>query len=154
MTQDFALEVRRKRDIVSNLTSYLNKFIGVKYKYGGSNPISGFDCSGLVLEGLKAVGYLPHACDLNSQALYDHLQKIGNGVIPIEVSEGCLVFFGKDKKSIDHVAYAISNTLIIEAGGGDSTTLTAEDAEAKNAFVRIRPIKYRKAYVGAMLPNY
>lgn len=154
MADDFVAEIRRKKDAVSTLTNYLKHFIGVPYKYGGSNPISGFDCSGLIIEGLQSVGFLPHKSDYTAQSLYNYLIMDNRAASPISISEGCLVFFGKTKDSIGHIGYAIHPKFMIEAGGGDSHTIDKASAEAKDAFVKIRPIYYRKDYLCALIPNY
>lgn len=127
------------------------RYLGIKYKYGGKNPVSGFDCSGFVSEILKACGVVPHFADWNSQQLYDNLEKNANydrwGL-------GSLAFFGKDSHSIEHVAFCIDQYIMIESAGGDHLTLTTDDAIAKNACVRIRPIKYRKDFLFVMKPDY
>lgn len=154
MAEDFYAVVRDKREKVVLLTRYLHSFIGVKYKYGGSNPISGFDCSGLIIEGLQAIGFLPHGSDYTAQSLYNYLISDNRAASPIEISEGCLVFFGRDKASIGHIGYALNTKFMIEAGGGDSHTLDTDTADHRNAFVKIRPIKYRKDYLTVLIPNY
>lgn len=126
-------------------------YLGLPYKYGGNNPITGFDCSGLVCELLKSCGVLPHGADLNAQGLYDLLEKSGS---VDRWGMGSVAFYGKDPLNITHVAFCLDQYRMIEAGGGDRTTLTAADAAAKNACVRIRPIKYRSDFMVVIKPDY
>jgi cell wall-associated NlpC family hydrolase len=53
------------------LIQYAMSFIGVPYRWGGSNPITGFDCSGLVQEILKSV-YMDPPGDQTAEALYQY----------------------------------------------------------------------------------
>src|SRR3972149_4205227 len=53
---------------------YLQRFIGLPYLWGGDDPMSGFDCSGLIVEILQAVGILPHGSDFTADALYEKFQ--------------------------------------------------------------------------------
>ena len=132
-----------KQDITL-LTDYLMRFIGLPYHWGGDDPLEGFDCSGLIIEGLKAFGIVPHNFDTTSQGLFN---KYYNKLIVIP-DEGNLVFFGKGKDKISHVGYCISKDFMIEAGGGSSDTKDIETAKRRNAFIRIRPIEYRSDFVG------
>jgi hypothetical protein len=43
---------------------------------------------------------------------------------------------------------------MIEAGGGDANTNTIEEAILKNAFVRLRPYKYRKDWLDTIKLNW
>lgn len=135
---------------MKTLVDYAMCFIGIPYHWGGKNPVSGFDCSGLVEELLKSVGMeLP---EMNAQNIYNHFQQLkahSNVFCP-----GALAFFGKSLNEITHIAFLIDGTRMIEAGGGTSTTLTTQDAAAKGAFVRIRSIHHRKDLVGTLLPEY
>ncbi len=45
--------------------------LGKPYRWGGNDPLAGFDCSGLVIEGLKAAGVLPRVGDWSAAALYE-----------------------------------------------------------------------------------
>lgn len=125
------------------MVEYLMLFIGTPYIYGGNNPLTGFDCSGLICEGLKSEGVIRYDQDLSAQSIYDRLSEYGV-YTPHEIKKNYLLFFGRDNKSIHHVAIALDSKRMVEAGGGDSTTLTYEDAAKKNAMVRVRPIDYRK----------
>jgi len=60
--------------------------VGVPYRWGGSSPSGGFDCSGLVYWAYRGVGVeLPHS----SYALYGQ----GRRVAPSRMKAGDLVFF-------------------------------------------------------------
>ena len=40
----------------TSAVDYIKRFIGRPYSWGGDDPMSGFDCSGLIHETLQAVG--------------------------------------------------------------------------------------------------
>lgn len=122
------------------MLSYLN----IPYIYGGKNPLTGEDCSGLVCEFLKALGTLETNEELGSQQLHDHFAPVAHQGA---ASTGSLVFYGADESHIDHVAMFIDGHFIVEAGHGTSDTLTKEIAEKRGAFVRVRPYTYRKDLV-------
>ena len=119
---------------------YLSQYFGVFYKWGGDDP-SGWDCSGLVIEGLTAVGILPHGFDDTAQGLYLRFKnyKLSEDEKPYM---GCLVFQFRDGKAI-HVEMMIDNYHTIGSSGGGSKTNTREDAIKHNAFVKMRPYDYR-----------
>jgi len=88
--------------------AYALKLQGVPYKYGGTSPKTGFDCSGFVsYVYANSVGIkLPR--DSNSQS------KAGKSVKRTNLKSGDLVFFkfGKGSK-VDHVGiYVDSNNFI------------------------------------------
>jgi cell wall-associated NlpC family hydrolase len=132
------------------LKAYAFSLIGIPYRWGGENPISGFDCSGLVQELLKSVGLDPPG-DQTAQALYDYFEK--NGSVNAW-GLGALAFYGEDVTKIIHVAFCLDQYLMIEAGGGGSDTVSRDIADKRNAFVRMRPIKYRKDFLYVIKPYY
>ncbi len=133
------------------LLAYANQLVGVNYKWGGNNPIEGFDCSGLVMELLKSTGEPLPASDMTAQQLFDHYQTHGEWN---RIQAGSLVWYGESVTKITHVAMLLDDTRVIEAAGGSQTTLDRNDAAVKNAFVRVRPIDYRKDRVAIIRPHY
>jgi cell wall-associated NlpC family hydrolase len=131
-----------KHEQIPTLTQYAWTFVGRWYKWGGDDP-SGFDCSGLVIELLKAGGVIGESVDMSAHGLYTSTIFTS---VPLP-KEGCLVFFGTKTKVI-HVGYCISDTLMIEASGGGKFVQCEEDAEYYNAFIKVRPIKRRSDIVG------
>lgn len=129
---------------------YAQKFVGRPYIWGGDGSgkkSSGFDCSGLVLECLTAFGYydgpdttadgLRKWCESKKWFKVSDIEK--QGLCP-----GALVFFGTSKAT--HVAIAINEKLMVEAGGGGSKCVSADTS---TGFVRIRPISSRKDFLVA-----
>ncbi|OGD09377.1 MAG: hypothetical protein A2Y86_05175 [Candidatus Aminicenantes bacterium RBG_13_62_12] len=135
-------EVKRQTAI-----KYLWRWIGTPYKFGGDD-FSSFDCSGLIVEILQAVGSIPHGVDYTA----DGLMRLFLGKIVSEYGawkEGCLVFYLKGGEDADHaiaihVEMMIDKLHVVGASGGGSKTLTLADAITQNAFVKIRPFGYRQ----------
>jgi cell wall-associated NlpC family hydrolase len=111
--------------------------MGKWYKWGGDDP-AGIDCSGLVVECLRAVGLIGNKEDLSADALLRRFL-IGKVQFPYK---GCLVFWLKDGTAI-HTGIMYDREHVIEAGGGDSSVTSVDDASQQNAFVRVRPWWYR-----------
>jgi cell wall-associated NlpC family hydrolase len=134
----------------SLLVRYALSLLGTPYRWGGENPIGGFDCSGLVQEILRSVGMDPPG-DQSAQALFEHFVKTSSRG---DLAEGALAFYGSSITKINHVAFMIDSFRVIEAGGGGSKTLTKEDANLQNAFIRIRPVKHRADFLTTLMPTY
>lgn len=133
------------------IADYALKFIGRPYIWAGDGSGKcggGFDCSGLVLECLQAFGIIPQI-DLTAQGIYDILynQLIWSSVERGKEKPDDVLFFGKDDRHITHVAIAIGNGLMVEAGGGGSKCKTAA---ISTGMVRVRPISWRKDLVAAL----
>lgn len=131
---------------------YLCKWIGEPYMWGGDDPIVGFDCSGLAMEVLTAVGtYQRGGVDKTANGIYldfkDNLKK--------KISAGFLVFWFNKVGRVVHVAMAIDDLFIVHAAGGGKKVKTLKAAIRYNAFikmdrfdeiVRIRKKKYNQDY--------
>lgn len=131
------------------LYDYAMTFAGQPYRWGGDDPVNGFDCSGLVIELLQAAGMWPKGKDATAQGLCDAFPNV-----IVEPRLGTLAFFGKTKEAITHVSFCLNATSMLEAGGGGSATKTLADAAAQNAFVRVRPLSWRADLVALKHPSY
>lgn len=130
------------------LVQYALRFVGLPYRWGGDDSIDGFDCSGFALEILAAFGFnLP---DQTAAGLYIWCKTMGARP---ETRPGALAFYGKQGK-ISHVGVVINKDLMVEAGGGGAAVTSKDLAASLNAFVRIRPIRYRQDLVGCYYPMY
>lgn len=132
--------------------SVMKKMLFDAYKWGGDD-FTGWDCSGAVQEVLMSVGLDPKG-DQSSRGLYAYFKLPMNGLIinRKKIKFGTLLFFGR-KDHISHVAIAITDTLMWEAGGGGSKTKTKEDAARLNAYIRFRPINRRSDLVAQIMPK-
>lgn len=122
----------------SKAVEYAWSFLGLPYRWGGDDPIAGFDCSGLVIEVLQSVGVLRHGLDYSANDLYQIFRSN-------EVSAGyagCIVFWFQGIKAI-HVELMVDDYHTLGASGGGSSTDSIDDAISQNAFVKMRPIGYR-----------
>jgi len=125
-----------------DLVNYLFRFIGSRYQWGAEGPYnSGFDCSGLVLEGLRSIGKWGVG-DASSQMIYNHFAKTDISS-SVKADIGHILFFGKNKESITHIGIGLNNYQYIEAGGGGSKTVD-------KGMVRIRPFSWRKDLVAVI----
>lgn len=132
------------------LLYYAMSLVGTPYRWGGDDPIAGFDCSGLVQELLSSAGIDPPG-DQTAQGLHDYFEKKGSFN---KYGMGALAFFGESAKKISHVAFCLDGYRMLEAGGGGSATTSLDAAIKQNAYVRIRPIKSRKDLQAIIMPYY
>jgi cell wall-associated NlpC family hydrolase len=78
--------------------------VGVRYRYGGESPDTGFDCSGLVRWSFARVGLdVPH----NSQALFG----VGEPVSRADLEPGDVLFF----RGLGHVGLYVGNGRMVHA---------------------------------------
>ena len=127
---------------------YIMQYAGLWYKWGGDDP-SGFDCSGLAIEYLKAAEKFPRKTDITADGLW---QMFDSRKID-KPHRGCLVFWeNSEKNKIIHVEICLNDKLAIGASGGGSKTRTTSDAIRHNAFIKIRPIASRNGIAGYIDP--
>jgi cell wall-associated NlpC family hydrolase len=102
--------------------------VGVPYRWGGSSPASGFDCSGLVYWAYGRLGVeLPHS----SYALYD----LGRRVARTELEAGDLLFF----TGLGHVGLYL----------GDGRMVHAPQSGRRVEVVRLGRSRYGERLIGA-----
>lgn len=132
------------------LRDYALAFVGKPYKWGGDDPVEGYDCSGFIQELLASVGIDPPG-DQTAQALYDFFESRAERN---RYGCGALVFYGTSVAEIKHVAMMLDQYRVIEAGGGGYRTRTKQDAADQNAYVRIRHTSHRNDIVAVLKPRY
>ena len=123
------------QDRIDDMIDYAWRYVGHPYRWGGDDQ-SGMDCSGLIVECLKAVGLLRESEDLTADGLMKRF--IAHQTTTPE--KGCLAFRLDDSGKAFHVVLCIGDDLYIGADGGGHTTVTEADAWKQNAFVKMRPL--------------
>jgi len=89
-----------------------SKYINTPYEWGGNDINRAVDCSGFVcaiLRKFKIIGKK----DFSAQMLFNEIKN----TMYTRPAEDDLIFFGKQYTEITHIAIAINETLMIEAGG-------------------------------------
>ncbi len=114
-------------------------FVGLPYRWGGDDPMAGFDCSGFILEILKSVGLMKRSMDLTADGICRHFKKMGCLASTPDI---CRLVFWKDpgKKRIRHVEFCIDPIYTIGASGGGANTVNQAVAIRRNAFIKVRPL--------------
>lgn len=94
--------------LVSSLIAKAKNFIGLPYRFGGTSPVSGFDCSGFMQYVYKQNGVdLPRT----SQAMASSGRSVARG----ELKAGDMVFFRTEGSRISHVGMYIGDNQFIHA---------------------------------------
>lgn len=105
-------EKKNEIENVSNdrqkLLEYSMRFLGSKYKFGGNNPNTGFDCSGFTQYIYK------HALGKNLLRNSTSQYTQGNERNSENMQAGDLLFYGNGKR-INHVALYIGNGKVIHS---------------------------------------
>jgi len=119
------LDSQNTNEQVSQISSWQSKaqeilinamsLTGIKYKYGGNDPDTGFDCSGFVRYVFS------HAANLTLPPTARAISQIGKTVKKDELQPGDLVFFNTLKSAFSHVGIYIGNNKFIHAPSSGST---------------------------------
>lgn len=124
----------RAREVLVNALS----LTGVRYKYGGHSPETGFDCSGFVRYVFQQATSLslPH----NALAI----SRLGQKVPKDELKPGDLVFFNTLKRTFSHVGIYLGDNRFIHSPstGGKVKIESMQDgywAKRYNGAQRLEP---------------
>jgi cell wall-associated NlpC family hydrolase len=95
--------------------------VGTRYRYGGTDPIEGFDCSGLVYYSYGQAGYrVPRT----SQELFRAVRKIAVG----DADPGDLMFF-QDQTKLSHVGIYLGDGRFVHApASGQNVAVASLDS--------------------------
>ena len=95
--------------------------VGTRYRYGGTDPVDGFDCSGLVFYAYGQAGYrVPRT----SQELF----RAARMIAVREADPGDLMFF-QDQAKLSHVGIYVGDGLFVHApASGANVTIASLDS--------------------------
>jgi cell wall-associated NlpC family hydrolase len=94
--------------VADRAASHAAKLVGKPYRFGGSTPSGGFDCSGLVLFSFRQAGVLlPRSTE--GQLRDSTRVRISN------LRRGDLLFFNQDGKKNSHVGIYLGNGKFVHA---------------------------------------
>ena len=85
------------------MVTYGQKFVGTQYRYAGTDPKTGFDCSGFTSFVLKEFNVKVSPAS-SKQATE------GRPVALDRAQPGDLIFFGENAKNIQHVALLVKRS--------------------------------------------
>ena len=88
---------------------------GIKYKFGGDSPETGFDCSGFVRYVFR------NAANLTLPPTARAISQLGKTVNKDELQPGDLVFFNTLKSAFSHVGIYIGDNKFIHAPRSGAT---------------------------------
>ena len=101
-------EVDVEDDLRSEIVTYALQFVGNRYKYGGTNPNTGVDCSGFTSYVMR------HAAEVELPHSSGGQSRLGRQVSSSEMRPGDIISYGSGKR-INHVALYIGNGQIVHA---------------------------------------
>lgn len=100
--------VRGQQNVGKKAAVYAERMVGIRYKFGGTSPRQGFDCSGLIQYSYRKAGVLVARSTV--------LQRKNSSRISMKnLRPGDLVFFNQLGKSSSHVGMYLGNNRFIHA---------------------------------------
>lgn len=96
-------------DGISELTMRAVGMLGVEYKWGGNDPESGLDCSGLVRYLFKDVW------DMELPRTSEEMSRVGKRVALRDLQPGDLVFYNTMRRRFSHVGIYLGENKFIHA---------------------------------------
>ena len=126
----------KAKDTASEITSYALSLIGVDYRFGGSTPDQGLDCSGLIRYVFQQATGLLLPRSAREQA------SVGESISKDKLQPGDLVFFNTRRFQFSHVGLYIGDNRFIHApsSGGAVQVVSLDNAYWQKAFNGARRI--------------
>jgi cell wall-associated NlpC family hydrolase len=121
----------------SELAVRAMSMLGINYKYGGTTPENGLDCSGLVRYVFK------EAWGANLPRTSEEISRIGEHVAQKDLQPGDLVFYNTLKRGFSHVGIYLGDNKFIHSPstGGQVRVESMDLAYWKKRFSGARRVK-------------
>ena len=112
------------------------QLIGVKYRFGGTNPETGLDCSGYVQSVYKS------SVGVNLPRTASEQARIGERIATSEVRPGDMVFFNTRGFNNSHVGIYVGNGMFVHAPNSRSRVRfdSLESGYWKTKFTGVRRV--------------
>ncbi len=107
--------------VAQPILHYALDLIGAPYKYGGSDPDKGMDCSGYVRHVYKQAANIELPRDARS------ISEQGQPINTEELKPGDLVFFNTMRKAFSHVGIYAGDDKFIHAASSRTGVVTVSD---------------------------
>ena len=105
-----------------NLENEISKFFGISYRLGGEGP-TGIDCSALVKKVYSDVFGISLPRSSSEQSRLGNLDTVARD----ELKTGDLVFFGQNRKQVNHVGMYLAGGHFLHAARGEGVTISKLD---------------------------
>ncbi len=96
-------------DAVEQLVDEALSYLGIRYRFGGTSPATGLDCSGLVLNVFR------NAVGLDLPRTAHEMAKLGDQVGRHDLKPGDLVFFNTMRRTFSHVGIYLGEGKFVHA---------------------------------------
>ena len=84
-------------------------YLGIRYRFGGTSPATGFDCSGLVLNVFR------NALGLDLPRSASEMASLGDKIGKKDLKPGDLVFFNTMRRTFSHVGIYLGDGKFVHA---------------------------------------
>jgi cell wall-associated NlpC family hydrolase len=109
---------------VREIIFYSLSMVGINYRWGGTSPQTGFDCSGLVSHVFRQIAGLVLPRDSYAMA------RLGKAVELDDLKPGDLVFFNTMKRPFSHVGIYVGDKRFIHAPSRGKTVQVVDMTES------------------------
>ena len=119
------------QELPSNMEQEISKFFGLRYRFGGEGQ-SGIDCSGLVKQVYSEVFGVNLPRSSTEQSRLGSLESVPRD----DLKTGDLVFFGPNRKQVNHVGMYLSGGHFLHAARSEGVTISRlDDSYWKSRFM-------------------
>jgi len=125
------------------LVTAARRYMGGRYRFGGTNPSTGLDCSALVQRSFRDIGVAGCPRTSGQQYLWSALTRVPRQA---DAQPGDLVFWGAP--AVSHVAIATSAGATTVVGALNTRTGIREGPIGANGIAGQPPVGFRR-YAGA-----